>query len=105
MSQPEMKIPPNSQKNEQIVLGCMLTSIGSLNIAAEALEGSDFYYSEHKIIFEILKGYFLQDKPADVHLVAEELKRRNQLTDVGGIAYLISIAQYAGTAAHIEEYT
>jgi replicative DNA helicase len=103
--QASTKIPPNSKESEMIVLGCMLTSIGSLNIAADSLEDSDFYYTEHKIIFEVLKGCFLQDKPADVHLIAEELKRRNQLKTVGGIAYLTSVAQYAGTAAHIEEYT
>jgi len=99
------KIPPNSKESEMIVLGCMLTSIGSLNIAADSLEEHDFYYTEHKIIFDVLKGCFVQDKPADVHLVAEELKRRSQLKTVGGVAYLTTLAQYAGTAAHIEEYT
>ncbi|MGH2612262.1 MAG: DnaB-like helicase N-terminal domain-containing protein, partial [Rhabdochlamydiaceae bacterium] len=99
------KIPPNSKESEMIVLGCMLTSIGSLNIAADMLEENDFYYSEHRIIFEVLKSCFLQDRPADVHLVAEELKRREQLKTIGGVAYLTSLAQYAGTAAHIEEYT
>jgi replicative DNA helicase len=99
------KIPPNSKESEMIVLGCMLTSIGSLNIAADSLDEQDFYYTEHKIVFEVLKGCFVQDKPADVHLVAEELKRRNQLKAIGGIAYLTTLAQYAGTAAHIEEYT
>ena len=98
------KIPPNSKESEMIVLGCMLTSIGSLNIAADSLNEQDFYYTEHKIIFEVLKGCFVQDKPADVHLVAEELKRRNQLKAIGGVAYLTTVAQYAGTAAHIEEY-
>lgn len=100
-----IKIPPNSKESEMIVLGCMLTSIGSLNIAADMLEENDFYYSEHRIIFDVLKSSFLQDKPADVHLVAEELKRREQLKTIGGVAYLTSLAQYAGTAAHIEEYT
>ncbi len=99
------KIPPNSKESEMIVLGCMLTSIGSLNIAADMLEESDFYYSEHKIVFDVLKSCFLQDKPADIHLVAEELKRREQLKTIGGVAYLTTLAQYAGTAAHIEEYT
>ncbi len=102
---PSSKIPPNSKESEMIVLGCMLTSIGSLNIAADQLEEKDFYFAEHKIIFEVLKGCFLQDKPADVHLVAEELKRMNKLKAVGGVAYLTTLAQYAGTAAHIEEYT
>lgn len=99
------KIPPSSKESEMIVLGCMLTSIGSLNIAADLLEETDFYYSEHKLIFDVLKGCFLQDKPADLHIAAEELKRRNKLKNIGGVAYLTTLAQYAGTAAHIEEYT
>lgn len=99
------KIPPNSKESEMIVLGCMLTSLGSLNIAAEALTDSDFYYAEHKTIFEVLKDCFITDKPADIHLIAEELKRRNKLQHTGGIPYLTTLAQYAGTAAHIQEYT
>lgn len=99
------KIPPSSKESEMIVLGCMLTSIGSLNIAADLLNENDFYYSEHRLIFGVLKNCFLQDKPADIHLIAEELKRREHLKKAGGIAYLTSLAQYAGTAAHIEEYT
>lgn len=101
----KVKIPPNSKESEMMVLGCMLTSLGGLNIAADPLEESDFYYSEHKIIFEVLKGCFLADKPADIHIVAEELKRKNQLKNIGGIGYLTTLAQYAGTAAHLQEYT
>ncbi|MGR3912817.1 MAG: replicative DNA helicase [Candidatus Rhabdochlamydia sp.] len=100
-----LKVPPYSKESEMIVLGCMLTSIGSLNIAADLLDDKDFYTSEHQIIFQVLKECFVQDKPADIHIVAEELKRKKQLKAVGDIAYLTTLAQYAGTAAHIEEYT
>ena len=98
------KTPPHSKEAEMIVLGCMLTSINGLNIAAERLEESDFFFGEHKIIFSCLQDAFKKDKPADIHLVAEELKRQDRLTAVGGIVYLTSLAQYAGTAAYIEEY-
>ena len=37
-----------------MVLGCMLTSINGLNIAADGLDDSDFYYTEHKMIFQAL---------------------------------------------------
>src|ERR1700733_10014884 len=88
-----------------MVLGCMLTSINALNIAADALDDSDFYYTEHKIIFQVLKTAYKSEKPADVHLVCEELKRQDQLKAVGGAAYITTLAQYAGTSAYIEEYT
>ena len=100
----QVKVPPHSKESEMMVLGCMLTSINSLNIAADALDESDFYFTEHKIIFPILKTSFKKDKPADVHLVAEELKRQSKLNDAGGINYLVTLAQYAATSAFIEEY-
>lgn len=101
----KQRLPPNSKESEMMVLGCMLTSINSLNIASERLAETDFYYSEHRIIFRCLQDAYKADKPADVHLVAEELKRQDKLHAVGGIIYLTTLAQYAGTSAYIEEYT
>jgi replicative DNA helicase len=102
--QQKVKIAPNSKESEMMVLGCMLTSINALNIAADSLDDTDFYYSEHKLIFYALKSAYKSDKPADVHLICEELKRLDKLKAVGGAAYVATLAQYAGTSAHIEEY-
>ncbi len=99
-----VKIAPNSKESEMMVLGCMLTSVNGLNIAADALDDADFYYTEHKIIFQVLKTAYKQDKPADVHLICEELKRQDRLKSVGGAGYVTTLAQYAGTSAYVEEY-
>lgn len=97
-------VPPNSKESEMMVLGSMLTSVNSLNIAADTLNPADFYYIEHQIIFDVLKTAYKNDKPADIHLVCEELKRIGKLKTVGGPGYVTSVAQYAGTSAFIEEY-
>jgi replicative DNA helicase len=105
MSEPQKTlIPPNSKDSEMMVLGCMLTSTGSLNMGADTLAELDFYYTEHRLIFEVLKTFYVQDKPADLHLVSEELKRTGKLKTAGGIGYLTTLAQYAGTSAFVEEY-
>ncbi len=80
----KVKTAPNSKESEMMVLGCMLTSINALNIAADGLDDADFYYTEHKIIFQVLKTAYKTDKPADIHLVCEELKRQEKLKAVGG---------------------
>jgi replicative DNA helicase len=100
------KIPslPQSKESEMMVLGCMLTSINSLNTGADQLDVNDFFYPEHRILFQILKESYKNDRPADVHLVCEELKRQNKLEEVGGAAYVTTLAQYAGTSAYLEEY-
>ncbi|MCB1181090.1 MAG: hypothetical protein KDK55_03600 [Chlamydiia bacterium] len=95
---------PNSQETEMMVLGCMLTGEEALHIAAQSLEEQNFYSDVHKTIFGVLKKAHHQNKPADVHLVCEELKRLDKLDKVGGPAYVVELAQYAGTSAYIEEY-
>jgi replicative DNA helicase len=100
----KVKVAPNSKESEMMVLGCMLTSVNSLNVGADTLEEWDFYYTEHQDIFHALKTSYKNDKPADIHLIAEELKKKNKLDGAGGISYLTTLAQYAGTSAFIEEY-
>lgn len=106
MSEKKNKIitPPNSKESEMMVLGCMLTNHSSLNIGADSLDDSDFYYTEHKIIFSILKNSYKRDKPADTHLVCEEIKRLDKVEAVGGLPYITTLAGYAGTSAYLEQY-
>ena len=65
------------------------------------------YHNGHfskKHVFSVLKEMFTSEKPADIHLVTEELKRVKQLEAVGGVVYLTTLAHYAGTSAYVEEY-
>lgn len=103
-SEKKARVPPNSKESEMMVLGCMLTNINALNVGADGLDEMDFYYNEHQTIYNALKTAFRLDKPADIHLIAEELKRQNKLDAVGGVSYLTTLAQYAGTSAFMEEY-
>lgn len=96
--------PPNSKSAEMVVLGCMLTNVHGFNQSAISLEESDFYYMEHKIIFQILKTAHQENKPGDVHLLCEELKRQEKLSTIGGLTYLLTLAQCVGTSSYIEEY-
>lgn len=100
----QVKVAPHSKESEMMVLGCMLTSVNGLNVAADALDSSDYYFQEHQLIFGALKEAYKKDKPADIHLISEELKRQEKLGSVGGLSYLTTLAQYAGTSAYIEEY-
>lgn len=100
----KIKIAPNSKESEMMVLGCMLTSINGLNIGADGLDDSDFYFTEHKVVFQVLKTAYKNDRPVDVHIACEELKRQDKLKGVGGAGYITTLAQYAGTSAHVEEY-
>lgn len=96
--------PPHSKESEMMVLGSMLSSVNALNQGADALEPDDFYFLEHRLVFVVLKEAYRNDRPADVHLVCEELKRRGELDRVGGVAYVMTLAQYAASSAYLDEY-
>lgn len=97
-------IIPSSREAEMTVLSCMLNASNSLSTAAESLEDTDFYYSEHKIIFHSLKNLYKNDKPADILIISEELKSQRKFDAAGGLNYLTTLAQFGGISAHIEEY-
>lgn len=100
----KVKLAPHSKESEMMVLGCMLTSTNSLHVAAKSLDAEDFFFTEHKIIFQVLKEAYDKNKPSDIHLICEELKRQEKLPNVGGVAKIAELAQYVGTSAYIEEY-
>ncbi|MFZ4098913.1 MAG: replicative DNA helicase [Chlamydiia bacterium] len=104
MSENKPRQPPFSRESEMMVLGCMLTSGPGLNAGADALKEEDFYLPEHRTLFHSLQHAYRQDKPVDLHLIAEELRRTNKLAEVGGVPYLTNLAQFVGTSAYIEEY-
>ncbi len=62
---------PQSKESEMMVLGCMLSSVNALNVGADTLSPMDFYYPEHRTIFETLQGAYRQDKPADLLLTSD----------------------------------
>jgi len=103
-TKPKVKIAPNSKESEMMVLGSMLTSQNALSVGVESLSNQDFYYAEHKEIFNELKELYRKDKPADVHIICESLRDKEKLKKIGGPAYITTLAQYAGTSAHVEEY-
>lgn len=100
----EFKIAPHSKEGEMMVLGSMLTNADSHKYTAERLKDEDFFFKEHKIIFKTMKAFSASKRQADVHIVCEELKRLGQLSAVGGPQYIVTLAQFAGTSANIEEY-
>jgi replicative DNA helicase len=97
--------PPHSQEAEQVVLGCMMSSISSLiSNSVDHLEEKDFFIGIHKKIFRAIQNLTEEGRPLDTHLVAEELKKRDELNKVGGVPYLLSLVKNTMISNHFDEY-
>jgi replicative DNA helicase len=71
---------------------------------AELVVSHDFYTRTHKLIFEAMERLVEQSQPIDLITISESLEKNNQLTAVGGFAYLAEIAKNTPSAANIDAY-
>jgi replicative DNA helicase len=87
-----------------MVLGCMLNQEAAVDEACDEIKAADFYYREHGLIFEAMDAVRKESSSCDVTIVAEMLRRKKTLGEIGGVKHLVSIAQFPGTSAYITDY-
>lgn len=77
---------PNSLQAEQAVLGCALVKEDSLSYMLAELKPEDFFYHDHKLIYETVLNLVDEHKPIDLISVTDDLDKRKVLDQVGGVA-------------------
>lgn len=95
---------PHDDVAEQSVLGGMLLSKDAIADVVESLRASDFYKPAHETIYEAILSLYGHGSPADAITVADELKKRGELTRVGGAAYIHTLIASVPTAANAQYY-
>ena len=82
----------------------MLLSKDAIADVVESLRASDFYKPAHETIYEAILSLYGHGSPADVITVADELKKRGELTRVGGASYIHTLIASVPTAANAQYY-
>lgn len=98
----EERVPPQNIEAEQAVLGAMLIDKEAIAKATEVLSADDFYREAHRVIFSAMLELYNKNEAVDMVTVTEILKRDNKLEDIGGIAYITSLANVVLTAANVK---
>ncbi|TDR79774.1 primary replicative DNA helicase [Paludibacterium purpuratum] len=99
-----IRTPPHSMEAEQSVLGGLLLDNSAWDKIADIVSDADFYRHNHRLIYQHVARLVEQSRPADVVTVAESLDKSAELGDVGGLAYIASLAQNTPSAANIRRY-
>ena len=94
--------PPQVIEIERAVLGAMLIDKSAIGKAIECLDETHFYKDAHRKIYQAMTAVFERNEPADQLTVAEELRKRKQLDEVGGPLYIAELAGDVATSANIE---
>ena len=100
----QLRIPPHSIEAESSVLGGLLLDNNAWDRVGDLLTDSDFYRYEHRLIYAAVGGLINGSRPADVITVYEQLQGLGKAEEIGGLAYLNSLAQYVPSASNIRRY-
>lgn len=99
-----LRTPPNSLESEQSVIGGLLLDNQAWDRIGDVIRADDFYRFDHRVIFEHIYRLIDSGKPADVITVYEALQMSGKAEDVGGLAYINSLATNTPSAANIRRY-
>ncbi len=98
------RVLPNNLEAEQSVLGACFLSKYALQKAGENLLPESFYSDRNGKIFATMISLMESNTPIDLTTVTSALKKKNELTDVGGVEYLTEIINFVPTASNVDFY-
>ena len=98
------KLPPYNNEAEQSVLGSCLHSSEAIAKALEVLSEEDFYKAANKKIFIVMREQFEANEPIDVLALADRLRKKDELDNVGGLEYLSLLEDYVPTATAVSHH-
>jgi replicative DNA helicase len=105
---PETAVPertlPHNLEAEKSVLGAILIHNDAFNHAAELIDSRDFFRDAHRRIFDKMVALSERGDAIDFVTLKEELTRAGDLDDVGGPAYIASLADGVPRSANVEYY-
>ena len=107
-----MKIIPNvippqlgDLVTEQAVLGSILIHPPAYYSVSNVINGKDFYYVRHQMIWEAIVNIFHRKEPLDFVVLSEELSNTKKLEEIGGEAYLIKLTNETPTSVSYTHLT
>jgi replicative DNA helicase len=98
------RILPHDTETEQALLsGLIINNSGFKSLGK--LKADDFYNTAHQIIFKAMLGLLSTGKVVDLVTMPPYLKKTNQIKKIGGLKYLLFIADSAPMAVNVKSYS
>ncbi|MFW6133745.1 MAG: replicative DNA helicase, partial [Planctomycetota bacterium] len=98
------RVPPSDIQAEVCVLGSMMLHAPCIDSVLQIVGPEQFYRPAHQLVFGALVAMHDAGKPIDLVAVREELTRRKQIDQVGGVEYLVQLVEGVPNAANAEYY-
>ena len=99
-----VKSVPANLEAERAVLGSLLIDPDALIKVANFLRAEDFYRERHGWIYEAMLALNERREPIDFVTLQDELERREQLSEIGGPAYISDLSTSTPTSIYVDHY-
>ena len=101
---PDHLIPLFNLEAEMGVLGSMILSTEAAEEMGTMLRPEDFYRPAHRTVFEAMRRLTLSRAEIDIVTLKDELMETGQLANIGGVDYLIEVADYVPSPKNAKFY-
>lgn len=99
------KVPPQALDIEEAVLGALMVEKDAVITVLDVIKPESFYKENHQKIFSAIVELSTKLEPIDLYTVTEELRKKEELDEVGGAVYLAQLTSRVGSAAHVEYHS
>ena len=98
-------LPPHDLEAEASVLGSILLDNRAFDDVREILTSEKIFYKEsHRTIYKHMTDLMNASIPVDYLTLQDRLSNANQLEAIGGIAYLVGLAESVPTSVYADHY-
>ena len=98
------RLLPSDPDAEQAVLGSLLLDPTTVSVVAPYLQPAHFYQERNGWIYAAILALEADGTGVDFVTLPDELRRRGQLKQVGGVGYVMDLVNAVPTASHVEHY-
>ncbi len=95
---------PFSNEAEQSVLGAMFLDKDCIPDVQDRVKETDFYIDRHKELYSAIKELYDLGKPVDLVTLEEQLKLRGTLEKIGGIKFVVDVANTVPSTDSVKYY-
>ena len=99
-----LRVPPHDLGAEQSVLGGLMLAPDAMAKVSDWLTEADFYRADHRLIFRAITTLIDRKSPVDAVTLGDWFDANDLAGMMGGIGYLIELANSTPSAANIVAY-
>jgi replicative DNA helicase len=97
-------LPPQNIEAEESIISAILIDNNTLLDVIEILSPDDFYRTAHQKIYTAITDLFDKTEPIDLVTLANKLKEKGQLEEIGSASYLARLVDTVPLAVNAQHY-